>query len=170
MLGLQWAMPNNELTIRQATEADVPLLLDFIRGIADYEKRLHEVVATEESIRESLFGKESTAEGLIAECDKEPMAFAVYFHNFSTFVGRRGLYLEDLFVKPALRRQGIGKKLLTYLAKIAVDRGCSRFEWAALDWNKPAIRFYEELGAQKMEEWRLFRMSGAALERLAASD
>ncbi len=127
-------------------------------------------MATKESIRKSLFGKESTAEGLIAECDKEPMAFAVYFHNFSTFVGRRGLYLEDLFVKPALRRQGIGKKLLTYLAKIAVDRGCSRFEWAALDWNKPAIRFYEELGAQKMEEWRLFRMSGAALERLAASD
>ncbi len=127
-------------------------------------------MATKESIRKSLFGEESTVEGLIAEYDNEPVAFAVYFHNFSTFVGRRGLYLEDLFVKQALRRQGIGKKLLTHLAKIAVDRGCSRFEWSALDWNKPAIHFYKELGAQKMGEYRIFRMSGTALERLAASD
>ena len=170
MLGLQWAMPDNELTIRQATKADVPLLLDFIRALADYEKLLHEVVATETSVRESLFGAESVAEALIVESDGEPAAFAVYFHNFSTFMGRRGLYLEDLFVKPEFRRQGIGKKLLVHLAKIALDRSCSRFEWAALDWNETAIRFYEELGAQKMEEYRLFRMSGAALERLAASD
>ena len=127
-------------------------------------------MATKESIRKSLFGEESTVEGLIAEYDNEPVAFAVYFHNFSTFVGRRGLYLEDLFVKQALRRQGIGKKLLTHLAKIAVDRGCSRFEWAVLEWNDPAIPFYKELGAQKMGEYRIFRMSGTALERLAASD
>ena len=162
-------MSSGKLFIRKATEHDVPLLLDFIRAIANYEKRLHEVVATEKSIRKSLFGKQSTAEGLIAEYDKEPVAFAVYFHNFSTFMGRRGLYLEDLFVKPEFRRQGIGKKLLAHLAKIAVDRGCRRFEWSALDWNEPAIRFYEELGAQKMEQYRLFRITGTALEHLAAS-
>lgn len=162
-------MSSEKLIIRQATERDAPLLLDFIRAIAEYEKRLHEVVATEKSIRESLFGKQSTAEGLIAEYDNEPVAFAVYFHNFSTFMGRRGLYLEDLFVKPEFRRQGIGKKLLAHLAKIAVDRGCRRFEWSALDWNEPAIRFYEELEAQKMEQYRLFRITGTALEHLAAS-
>lgn len=162
-------MSSGKLFIRQATEHDVPLLLDFIRAIAEYEKRLQEVVATEKSIRESLFGKQSTAEGLIAEHENEPVAFAVYFHNFSTFMGRRGLYLEDLFVKPEFRRQGIGKKLLAHLAKIAVDRGCRRFEWSALDWNEPAIRFYEELGAQKMEQYRLFRITGTALEQLAAS-
>ena len=162
-------MSSGKLFIRQATEHDVPLLLDFIRAIAEYEKRLLEVVATEKSIRESLFGKQSTAEGLIAEHENEPVAFAVYFHNFSTFMGRRGLYLEDLFVKPEFRRQGIGKKLLVHLAKIAVDRGCRRFEWSALDWNEPAIRFYEELGAQKMEQYRLFRITGTALEQLAAS-
>ena len=162
-------MSSEKLIIRQATEHDVPLLLDFIRAIAEYEKRLLEVVATEKSIRESLFGKQSTAEGLIAEHENEPVAFAVYFHNFSTFMGRRGLYLEDLFVKPEFRRQGIGKNLLAHLAKIAVDRGCRRFEWSALDWNEPAIRFYEELGAQKMEQYRLFRITGTALEQLAAS-
>ena len=168
MLGLQWAMPDNKLTIRQATEADVPLLLDFIRALADYEKLLHEVVATVTSVRESLFGAESVAEALIVELDGEPAAFAVYFHNFSTFMGRQGLYLEDLFVKPEFRRQGIGKRLLVHLAKIAVDRGCDRFDWLALNWNEPALHFYDELGAQKMDELRLFRMSGAALERLAA--
>jgi len=162
-------MSSEKLIIRQATEHDVPLLLDFIRAIADYEKKLHEVVATEKSIRKSLFGKQSTAEGLIAEYDNEPVAFAVYFHNFSTYVGRRGLYLEDLFVKPEFRRQGIGKKLLAHLAKIAVHRGCRRFEWGALDWNESAIRFYEELGAQKMGQYRLFRITGTALEQLAAS-
>jgi len=162
-------MSSEKLIIRQATEHDVPLLLDFIRAIADYEKKLHEVVATERSIRKSLFGKQSTAEGLIAEYDNEPVAFAVYFHNFSTYVGRRGLYLEDLFVKPEFRRQGIGKKLLAHLAKIAVHRGCRRFEWGALDWNESAIRFYEELGAQKMGQYRLFRITGTALEQLAAS-
>ena len=168
MLGLQWAMPDNKLTIRQTTEADVPLLLDFIRALADYEKLLHEVVATEASVRESLFGTEAVAEALIVESDGEPAAFAVYFHNFSTFMGRQGLYLEDLFVKPEFRRQGIGKRLLVHLAKIAVDRGCDRFDWLALNWNEPTLHFYDELGAQKMDELRLFRMNGAALERLAA--
>lgn len=163
-------MSSEELTIHQATEHDVPLLLKFIRALADYEKLLHEVVATEESIQESLFSEESAAEALIVKANGEPAAFAVYFHNFSTFTGRRGLYLEDLFVKPDLRRQGIGKKLLGHLAKIAVDRDCSRFEWAALDWNEPGIRFYEELGAEKMGQYRLFRMTGSALKRLAASD
>ncbi len=154
--------------IRQATEADVPLLLEFIRGIAEYEKLLHEVIATEASLHDSLFGAEAIAEAVIAEVDDEPAAFAVYFHNFSTFMGHRGLYLEDLYVKPEFRRHGIGKTLLAHLAKIAVDRGCVRFEWVALDWNEPAINFYEDLGAEQMSEWRLFRMSGDPLRRLAA--
>ena len=170
MLGLQWAMPDNKLTIRQATEADVPLLLDFIRALADYEKLLHEVVATEANVHESLFGAKAVAESLIAESDGEPAAFVVYFHNFSTFMGRHGLYLEDLFVKPKLRRQGIGKKLLVHLAKIAVERGLPRFEWVALDWNESAIEFYEALGAHQMSDWRLFRMSGDSLEHLAPEE
>lgn len=161
-------MSTGNLTIRPATEADVPLLLEFIRALADYEKLLHEVVATEDSVRESLFGAEAVAEGLVAEVDGAPAAFAVYFHNFSTFMGRRGLYLEDLFVKPEFRRHGIGKKLLVHLAKIAVTRGCARFEWVALDWNETAINFYEKLGAEGVEDWRIFRLSGGALEQLAA--
>ena len=155
------------LNIRVAIDADVPLLLEFIRGIADYEKLLHEVVATEDSVRESLFGQSAVAEALIAEIEGKPVAVAVYFHNFSTFMGRRGLYLEDLFVKPELRRRGVGEMLLRHLARLAVERGCGRFEWVALDWNKTAIDFYRELGAEVMEEWRLFRISGDNLKKLA---
>lgn len=153
--------------IRAAIDADVPLLLEFIRELADYEKLLHEVVATEDSVRESLFGQAAVAEALIAEMEGKPVAFAVYFHNFSTFMGRRGLYLEDLFVKPELRRRGVGETLLRHLARLAVERGCGRFEWVALDWNKTAIDFYRELGAEVMEEWRLFRISGDNLKKLA---
>jgi len=160
-------MPDNELTMRPATEADVPLLLDFIRAIAEYEKLLHEVVATETGVRSSFFGEGAVAESVIAELDGEPAAFAVFFHNFSTFKGRRGLYLEDLFVKPEFRRLGIGKKLLVHLARIAVERDCARFEWVALDWNEPANKFYGELGAEIMDDWRIFRMSGEAMKKLA---
>ena len=136
-------MPVDSLKIRPATAADVPLLLEFIRAIAEYEKLIDQVKATEETLRESLFGDRPAAEALLGEWGGEPAAFAVYFQNFSTFTGRPGLYLEDLFVKPEYRQRGIGKLMLKHLAKIAVERGCPRLEWVALDWNEPAIEFYE---------------------------
>ena len=155
------------LTIRPATEADVPLLLEFIRGIAEYEKLLHEVVATEESLHESFFGERPVAEGIFGEWNGESAAFAVYFENFSTFEGRACLYLEDLYVKPEFRKKGIGQQMLKHLASIAVERGCPRFDWVALDWNEPAIDFYENLGAKNMAEWRHFRLSGEALIKVS---
>tara|TARA_B100000676_G_scaffold185755_1_gene182675 strand:+ start:198 stop:689 length:492 start_codon:yes stop_codon:yes gene_type:complete len=155
------------LTIRPATEADVPLLLEFIRGIAEYEKLLHEVVATEESLHESFFGERPVAEGIFGEWNGEPAAFGVFFENFSTFEGRACLYLEDLYVKPEFRKKGIGQQMLKHLAAIAVERGCPRFDWVALDWNEPAINFYENLGANNMAEWRHFRLSGEALKAVA---
>ena len=163
-------MPDESLKIRPATEADVELLIEFIRALAEYEKLLNEVVATEEIVLESLFGEQPSAETLIGEWEGEPVAFAVYFENFSTFMGRSGLYLEDLFVKPEYRQRGIGKLMLKHLAKIAVDRGCPRFEWVALDWNESAIKFYEGLGAKQLNDWRYFRMSGDSLEQLATEE
>ena len=163
-------MPDDSLKICPATEADVPLLLEFIRAIAEYEKLLDEVEATEETLRESLFGEKPVAEALIGEWEGEPAAIAVYFQNFSTFTGRAGLYLEDLFVKPDYRQRGIGKLMLKHLAKIAVDRGCPRFEWIALDWNEPAIKFYEGLGARQLTDKRYFRMSGEPLKQLAEEE
>ena len=160
-------MPAEPLKIRPATEADVPLLLKFILSIAEYEKLLDEVVATEETLRESLFGECPAAEALIGEWEGEPAVFAGYFQNFSTFTGRAGLYLEDLFVKSEYRQRGIGKLMLKHLAKIAVERGCPRFEWIALDWNEPAIKFYEGLGAKQLTDKRCFRMSGEPLKQLA---
>ena len=160
-------MPESSLKIRPATEADVQLLVEFIRALAEYEKLLDEVVATEEGVRQSLFGEKPAAEALIGEWEGEPVAFAVIFQNFSTFMGRSGLYLEDLFVKPEYRNRGIGKLILKHLAKIAVERGCPRFEWIALDWNEPAIKFYEGLGAKQLTDKRYFRMSGEPLKRLA---
>lgn len=160
-------MPDTSLKIRPATEADVPLLLQFIRDIAEYEKLPDEVVADESILKESFFGERPTAEAIFGEWDGKPAAFAVFFENFSTFMGRSGLYLEDLYVRPEYRKKGIGEQMLRHLAGIAVDRGCPRFEWVALDWNEPAIRFYENLGAQQMEEWRLFRMTGSALKNMA---
>ena len=137
-------MPDTDLLIRPATEADAPLLLEFIRALADYEKLLDQVEATEASVCESLFGenRRTNVEALIAEWRGEPAAFAVYFHNYSTFTGRAGLYLEDLFVKPEYRRHGIGRQMLAHLANIAVERNCSRFEWVALDWNQSAADFF----------------------------
>jgi GNAT superfamily N-acetyltransferase len=158
---------NELLSIRPANEADVNLLAEFIRGIAEYEKLADEVVADEAILRESFFGSRPSAEALIAEWDGKPVAFAVFFENFSTFMGRSGLYLEDLYVKPEYRCKGIGKALLSHLAGIAVERGCPRFEWVALDWNRNAIDFYEKLGAKKMHEWQIFRISGDKLEELA---
>ena len=163
-------MPVDSLKIRPATEADVPLLLEFIRAIAEYEKLLDQVKATEETLRESLFGDRPAAEALIGEWGGEPAAFAVYFQNFSTFTGRPGLYLEDLFVKLEFRQRGIGKLMLKHLAGIAVERGCPRLEWVALDWNEPAIEFYKGLSAKQMSDWRLFRMSGDSLKQLATEE
>lgn len=157
------------LHIRPATADDTALILDFIRELADYEKLTHDVVATETQLRENLFGAAPQAEVVIAEWNGAPAGFALFFHNFSTFLGKRGLYLEDLFVRPAQRGKGIGKALLQHLARIAIDRDCGRFEWAVLDWNEPARTFYVSLGAKPVPEWDIFRVTGKALERLANS-
>jgi GNAT superfamily N-acetyltransferase len=153
--------------IEAATERDVPVILQMIRDLADYERMSDEVVATEQGVRESLFGPRPAAEVIMAYAAAEPAGFALFFHNYSTFLGRRGLYLEDLFVKPAFRGRGIGKRLLVELARIAVQRGCGRFEWTVLDWNAPAIGFYKSLGAECMEAWKIFRVTGDALTRLS---
>lgn len=155
------------LEIRPATVEDVPLILAFIRRLAEYERLAHEVVATEEGLREALFGARPFAEVAIARDENEPVGFALFFHNFSTFVGKPGIYLEDLFVDERHRGQGIGKALLVHLAKLAVERGCGRLEWAVLDWNEPAIKFYKSLGAVPMDEWTVFRVTGNELENLA---
>jgi GNAT superfamily N-acetyltransferase len=154
-------------TIRIATPADVPTVLGFIRDLAVYEKLLHEVTADEATLGAALFGARQSAEALIGELDGEPVAFAVFFHNFSTFVGKPGLYLEDLFVQPEQRGKGLGKVMLEHLAAIAKQRGCARFEWWVLDWNTSAIEFYQALGAVAMDEWTVFRVTGAALDKLA---
>ena len=153
--------------IRPAAESDVPLILHFIRELARYERLLHEVVATEESLRESLFGERPAAEVALGYQGEEPAAFALYFHNFSTFVGRPGIYLEDLYVKPEFRGRGLGRAMLRHLARLAKERNCGRLEWSVLDWNEPAVRFYKSLGAVAMDEWTIYRVTGAALESLA---
>ncbi len=155
--------------IRETTEEDVPLILSLIRELAEYEKLSDEVVATEDGLQDSLFGERRYAEVLIAEHDGAPAGFALFFHNFSTFLGKPGLYLEDLYVKPAFRGAGIGKKLLVRLASLAVGRGCGRLEWWVLDWNEPAIGFYRSVGAEPMDDWTVYRVSGSALEDLASS-
>jgi len=153
--------------IRNATESDVPLIHQFIRALADYEKLGHVVVATEAQLRATLFGSTPYAEVIIAEEDGTAAGFALFFHNYSTFLAQRGVYLEDLFVKPEFRGRGYGKALLARLAQIARERDCGRVEWAVLDWNEPSIAFYESLGARKMDEWHVFRLTGPALDRLA---
>jgi GNAT superfamily N-acetyltransferase len=154
-------------SIRPATEADVPVLLGFIRELAAYEKLTHEVSASEEQLRNTLFGPRTFAEALLASVDETPVGFALFFHNYSTFLARPGLYLEDLYVQPAYRGRGLGKLLLATVARLAVERGCGRYEWTVLDWNTPSIRFYESLGAEMKGDWRIMRVSGSALERLA---
>ena len=154
-----------DLQILSATENDIPLILWFIKQLAEYEKLSHEAVATEELLRENLFGKNAVAEVLLGSHQEKPVAFAVFFHNFSTFLGKPGLYLEDLFVIPEMRGKGFGRAMLARLAAIARERNCGRFEWAVLDWNEPAIGFYKGLNAVPMSEWTTFRMTGDALKR-----
>lgn len=156
------------LLVRNAEINDCPLILEFIKGLADYEKLSHEVVASPEILKEQLFGPQPKAEVLVAEWDGKPAGFALFFHNFSTFLGRPGIYLEDLFVLPSLRGHGIGKGLLKRLAQIAVERNCGRLEWSVLDWNKPAIDFYVSLGAKPMDEWTVYRLTGDGLKSFAS--
>jgi GNAT superfamily N-acetyltransferase len=154
--------------IRPATPSDVPQILQFIRELAEYERLSDLVTATETLLHESLFGPRPAAEALIAELDGAPAGFALFFHNFSTFVGRPGLYLEDLFVRHDARGKGVGRSLLTRLAQLAVERNCGRLEWAVLDWNVPAIGFYKKLGAVPMHDWTVFRVDDDTLKTLAA--
>ena len=154
--------------IRFGERGDVALIAELIRELARYEKLEHEVTATEEKLTNALFGERPYAETLIAEDEGEPVGFALFFHNFSTFLAQPGIYLEDLFIKPEHRGRGIGRLLLGRLAQIAVDRGCGRLEWAVLDWNENAIRFYERLGAKPNSEWTVYRLTGESLQALAA--
>ncbi len=156
-----------EFVIHEATATDVPLILSFIKGLGEYEKLSHEVVATEEFLRENLFGENPKAEVILGYYQNEPVAFALFFHNFSTFLGRPGLYLEDLFVKPEYRGKGFGKVMLSYLARLTKERNCGRLEWSVLDWNEPALKFYRSIGSKLMDEWTVQRLDGDALEKLA---
>jgi GNAT superfamily N-acetyltransferase len=155
------------MSLRRAVRADVPEILRLIRALAEYEKLSDEVVATEAALAETLFGTRSAAELLLAEEGGRAVGFALFFQNYSTFLAKPGIYLEDLFVDPAARGKGLGKALLQAIAKIAVERGCGRFEWSVLDWNEPAIGFYRSLGAKPMDEWTVMRVTGDALKRLA---
>jgi GNAT superfamily N-acetyltransferase len=157
----------SDLRIRFAGEQDIPTILRFIRDLARYERLEHEVVATEDVLRQTLFGPRRHAEVLLGEVNGEPAGFALFFHNFSTFLGRPGIYLEDLFVRPEDRGRGYGKALLGRLAELAIERGCGRVEWAVLDWNAPSIEFYKSLGAVPMTDWRIFRLKGDALQKVA---
>ena len=161
---------NRGLSVRAAKEHEVAQILGFIRELAQFEHLAHEVVATEDRLRQALFGPRPFAEVVFACVDGNPVGFALYFHSFSTFLGRPGLYLEDLFVRPAERGRGIGRYLLRWLARVALERGCGRLEWSVLDWNAAAIGFYRKLGAELMEEWKTCRVTGAALDALAALD
>jgi GNAT superfamily N-acetyltransferase len=153
--------------IRPASLHDVPLILSLIRELAEYEKLSHEVSATEEQLRGTLFGDQPVAEVAIASLDAQPVGFAVFFPNYSTFLGLPGLYLEDLFIRPAARGFGLGRQILEYLARLAVDRGWGRMEWRVLDWNEPSISFYKKLGAEPLDDWTVFRVTGDALKNLA---
>lgn len=155
--------------IRPATAADVPDIAALIRALADYEKLSHEVVLDEATLRDQLFGPRPFAEVLMAEADGRPVGFALFFHNYSTFLAKPGIYLEDVFVMPEYRGRGLGKGLLIALAKLAAERGCGRLEWAVLDWNEPSIQFYKSLGAVPKDEWVLYRMTDDAIRKLAAT-
>ncbi len=157
------------LSIRKAKKTDAPLILDFIRGLADYEKLSGEVTATVEQIEKTLLGNESKAHCLLGFADGKPVAFAIYFFNYSTFLAKYGLYLEDLYVPPEERGKGYGTQMLRRLAQIALENDCGRFEWSVLNWNEPAIKFYKNLGAEPQEDWTLFRITGKALKKLAGT-
>jgi len=160
-------MEQHTFSIRPATADDAGTILGFIEELADYEKLTHEVVATEALLRETLFGERQVAEVLLGRCDDTPVGFALFFHNFSTFLGRPGIYLEDLYVKPEFRGNGLGRLLLQYIAALAKERQCGRVEWSVLDWNEPSIQFYRSLEAKPLDEWTMFRLTGDALESLA---
>lgn len=160
----------SDTTIRPAIEADASVIHAMICELAEFEKLSHQVISTPESIRESLFGAGARVEAIVAECDQQPVGFALFFHNYSTFLGRSGLYLEDVYVRPDFRKRGIGKALLVELARIAAERGCGRFEWAVLDWNENAIEFYEGLGAAVLPDWRIVRLDQDGIQRLASDD
>ena len=157
-----------DFLIRKAGKKDVPVVLDFIRKLAQYEKLSHEVTATEEQLEKYLFGDDRVAEVIIGTYMEEPVGFALYFYNFSTFLAKPGIYLEDLYVLEPYRRMGFGKVMLAWLARLAVEKECGRLEWAVLDWNEPSIEFYKSLGARIMNEWLLTRLTGAPLAELAA--
>ena len=154
--------------IRPASAEDAPVIVRFIRALAEYERLAHECVVTEEAIRATLFGPRPAAEVVLAELDAVPVGFALFFQNYSTFLAKPGLYLEDLFVLPGQRGRGFGRALLLHLARLAQARGCGRFEWSVLDWNEPSIRFYQSLGAVPLNDWTIFRVTGDALDCMAA--
>ncbi len=157
------------LQIKPATVKEIPIILDFIKKLAEYEKLSHQVSATEEKLENSLFKENPDAEVLLAYLNNKPIAIAIFFHNYSTFLAKKGLYLEDLFVLEEYRKKGIGKKVLQYLAKLAIERDCGRFEWAVLDWNTPAINFYRNIGAEIKPEWLTTQLTGDALKNFAES-
>ncbi|MFY9288283.1 MAG: GNAT family N-acetyltransferase [Alphaproteobacteria bacterium] len=159
---------SNSASYRLATQSDVSTVLHFIRGLADYEKLAHEVVASEETLTKTLFGPRPYAECLLAEIDGKAAGFALFFHNYSTFLAKPGIYLEDLFVDPAYRGQGIGEGFFRELSKLAIERDCGRIEWWVLNWNEPAINFYKKLGAKPMDEWTVQRLDRKAIETLAS--
>jgi GNAT superfamily N-acetyltransferase len=158
---------NPKFSIRPATAAEVPVILNFIRDLATYEKLAHEVTATEELLQRTLFGPQPRAEVLLAAEGDTYVGFAVFFHNFSTFLGKPGIYLEDLFVRPEFRGRGYGKALMIYIARLARERDCGRFEWSVLDWNQPSLNFYASIGAKPLNDWTIQRMTGEALASLA---
>lgn len=157
----------SEFRIRSATPQDVPLILQFIRELAEYERLSDAVVATESDLHATLFAEQRFAEVLLAEADGEPAGFALFFHNYSTFLGRPGIYLEDLYIRPDLRGRGYGRALMAHLAALAVERNCGRMEWSVLNWNEPAIDFYRKIGALPRDQWTVFRLKGEALLALA---
>lgn len=161
----------SDLRIRPATRTDVPLILTLIRELAEYERLAHAVVATHATLESSLFPRDGApaAGALIGESDGSPAGYAIYFTNFSTFLGRAGIYLEDLYVRPSARGKGLGKALLTHVARIGIERGCQRMEWAVLDWNQSAIAFYKSLGADLLTDWRIFRLTGQSLQNLGST-
>ena len=154
--------------VKSATESEVPVIFSFIKKLAEYERLSSEVVATEDSLRETLFGQRRTAEVAIGYLETKPVGFVLFFHNYSTFLGKPGLYIEDLFVDEDYRGRGYGRALLLHVARLAKERGCGRLEWAVLDWNQPAIGFYKKLGALPLSEWTVFRVAGKSLEELAS--
>src|SRR5512141_688008 len=160
-------MTSPAIDMRKADENDVPLILGFIQSLADYERLRDSCVATEDLLRRTLFGDHPAAEVIIASIDGEPVGFALFFHNYSTFLAQRGIYLEDLFVKPEARSRGVGFALLSELARIAIERDCGRLEWAVLDWNQLAIDFYKRIGANPLDDWTVFRITGGPLKALA---